>query len=837
MHSEKFTPLQITWIHNTVFDHLKTKCEEFAYKIAITDDSRSITYLELLNRINILLEEINKYSNHKEPVIILHENNIDFICSMLACLASGKGYIPVDIDFAEERNKQIITQSLSKLIISSSHYLSKYNLDESYQIINLDTLKNQPNYPTTTISTCKPEDVAYVIYTSGSTGLPKGVYQNQQNMLHDVMQYINILHINQDDHLSLLYSPSVNGAIRDIYGSILTGATLHIHNLQKHGLASLSNFIADKKITIYHSIPSIFRTGLRDSIPETFSTIRYIYLAGDKILKSDIDIYKQKFPTNCKVYIGIGSTENATIYRQWIIDKNTELKEGIVPVGFEVQDRNMRLLDSTGEEVKNQELGEIHVTSKYCALGYWKDQELTHQHFIFNEDGTRTVKTGDWGLINQDGLLEFRGRKDSQLKINGFRVELTEIETIIRDSELVNDVVVIVREKTNKIIAFVELSNNKTIEDIKRELSFVLPKHMYPNYVFELENIPYLGNFKVDYKKIRSIDNELYLKEIQEKENIDRTKNDLTNRILNHWSKYLSVDSFNKNETWKFSGGSSIDILHFIFDIENEFKIDFPNHLINESITPSFIEHTITTTQNSIQNLNKQNNKPLKFYVFPPIEGLTLESRNLLSELNKIHEIKIIEYKNLNTNKDSEINNKIIAQKIDKKTFETDENFVFLGFCSGDQIAYRIISEMDEKKQQNCLFIIIDSAIHNDTPLFSKTILHIKNQGFLATIKRGITFLLEIQNFKRKTKKSPTENKIGLKNSHTDYKKSISHSYLIISNDVKNPEKELGWKPYLQNLKSEKINCSHKEMFSDSSFRKKLISMIAKEITYFQLLK
>ena len=162
------------------------------------------------------------------------------------------------------------------------------------------------------------------------------------------MQYINSVNITSEDRMSLLYSPSVNGAIRDIYGALLTGATLYIHNLQKHGVSTIPDFIEKNALTIYHSIPSIFRTGMGCRNLQKFDTVRLIYLAGDKIFKHDIDIYKQEFSATCRVYVGIGSTENATIYRQWFIDKNTDIADGIVPVGYAVDDREMTLVNEDG---------------------------------------------------------------------------------------------------------------------------------------------------------------------------------------------------------------------------------------------------------------------------------------------------------------------------------------------------------------------------------------------------------------------------------------------------------------------------------------------------------
>jgi len=251
-----------------------------------------------------------------------------------------------------------------------------------------------------------------------------------------------------------------------------------------------------------------------------------------------------------------------------------------------------------GGLVKDGELGEIQVRSQYCALGYWKDENLTNQYFVFHQDGSRTIKTGDFGKLNSKGLLEFKGRKDNQIKINGFRIEVAEIESVIRRSFGVIDAAIIVRklEDKNKLTVYVQLDKSVTLDFLKKELLNKLSDYMYPSFFYEIEEIPYLSNFKIDYKYIKQLDESNVLNEEYSFQNKIDNKSKysgslfIDERILKYWCKYASYQSFQEDLTWKMGGGSSLDVIHFIFAIEQEFNVDFPEHLINDGIKPSLIK-------------------------------------------------------------------------------------------------------------------------------------------------------------------------------------------------------------------------------------------------------
>jgi fengycin family lipopeptide synthetase E len=833
--NELFKHLPISWIDATILEHFEEIALKYPQKIALNDGENKLTYHEVLLHTNSISKNIHLSGESKEPVIILLENNVFFICAMLACLAEGRGYIPLDFGFAYERNKQIISHCQSRVIISKSSLVRKYNLDTTFQLIELNSqLTESPthNYQST------PDDLAYILYTSGSTGQPKGVFQNQRNLLHDVMQYINVAEITAEDNLSLLYSPSVSGAIRDIYGALLTGATLYINNLQKHGVASIPNFIEENKLTIYHSIPSIFRTGLTCQTLPSFNTVRLIYLAGDKIFKQDVDLYKHFFSDACKLYVGIGSTENATIYRQWFIDKQTNISSGIVPVGYAVDDRVMTLVDADGNEVENELLGEIHVRSKYCALGYWKDELLTQKHFILHKDGSRTVKTGDWGRINSEGLLEFKGRRDGQVKINGFRVETGEVEASIRATKGVVDAAVLIRneEGNNKIAAYVLLEEHVTLEEIKLKLNEILSSHMFPSFFFAVDKIPYLSNFKIDYQALQNIDKEKALEDKTSKHNVLKPEKEILEnkshlyikeRMLSLWCKYASYESFRDDETWKSGGGSSLEAVSFILSIEQEFGVEFPNSLLYENLKPSVIESQIKQFLGKETRSSKEDTEEsVHVYVFPSLRGITPETREFLRELNKNAPLTLIDYPNLEEWKKEDICLENIANAIDKRVFEKGKQKVFIGYCHGDHIAFYLLNQLEVLYPNLLNFFIMDTPVisnYNFNVRFSQ---NLKQHGFWKTCNLYFkTIITRIRGrFITKSHNLFAQRKVRAE--RYPFKPMEIKAHLLISSKNSFRKDDLGWRYFLPNMTSEMFAFTHSEMFRDKQSKKVVLEKL-----------
>ncbi|MCA9918630.1 MAG: amino acid adenylation domain-containing protein, partial [Anaerolineales bacterium] len=427
-----FVPFARNEIEQSVNGRFEKQVARDPNHLAVVTEGQQYTYDQLNRAANRLARLIlAKCGADSAPVALLLEHGMPTVMAIFGALKAGKIYVALDPAFPEARTRYIVADSQAQLIVTNTaNYAAAAALaqDESL-LLNIDQISADVADDNLNLD-ISPDSIAYIIYTSGSTGQPKGVYQSHRNLLHNIMQYTNTLHLSPLDRLTLLYSCSVNGSLRDIFGALLNGASLHTFDVKTKGLADLAQWMQDEAITFYHSVPTVFRHFI-DSLMggETFPHLRLIRFGGERVPAQYINWYKQFFPDHCILYAGMGATETSTT-RQCFIDKETIIHDSVVPTGYAVAERPILLLDENGRPVPEGEVGVITVKSRYLALGYWRRPDLTQEKFYPDPDGSdaRLYVTGDLGRILADGRLIHMGREDAQVKIRGHRVELAEVE-------------------------------------------------------------------------------------------------------------------------------------------------------------------------------------------------------------------------------------------------------------------------------------------------------------------------------------------------------------------------------------------------------------------------
>lgn len=814
-----FRKFEEAWLDIPVFQIFAKIAKRKPDKIALICGEKQLSYQEVYQWALRIAHILKIRHTHREPVGIALSNDVFFPISMLASLAAGCPYVPLDIDLPVTRNQLIIEQSGLKSIITLSE---SHEFNGMAELINLNALASS-GFSQNDFN-ASPEDIAYIIYTSGSTGIPKGVYQNQRNLLHDIMQYTNSIHLCENDRLTLLYSPSTGGANRDIYGALLNGATLVINNLKENKLYDLSKFLRQERITVYHSIPNLFRTFLKLNPDKfDFTSVRLIYLAGDRIYNTDVELYKAFFPSHCLLYVGIGATEVATIYSQWFINKNTVINSELIPLGYTVEGRAMQLRDDYNKQVIEGEVGEIVINSKFISLGYWNNPTQTEKSFIDcpNNSAGRSYRTGDLGRINSDGLLEFIGRKDNQVKINGYRVELSEIEGLLMNypSIIQCGVVLYTTEKHNSILAFyvsdIELPEIQIKDWIKRRL----PNYMIPQRCIQVNEMPLLHNFKNDSKALKTLA-EKYVYTMTETEKWSE-KNDLLFVILRRtWSRFLDENSFDRDIKWKYAGGDSINAVNFLVQLETDLGKTLPTDWMHGEMSPTEI-YTYLKTLDVTKGINKKK----IIYFFPSLIGIEENTRIFLNKLSEFASVKIINYpKFSNTlSKDRGLDDitAFIAEQI------TDYNTHDIGFisaCSGGPIMHHTITS---KGIQHYGFIgIIEGRTkYNSIPIYKGFLKRVKNFLEKGSIINNTIFALYIRSdfFKKivhyceKNKYYSFKNRPTLLNIYQNLCLSYLDGegiYFSCNQSVFSNEGEL-WKPYYKKINLVSLNGNHREMFNE----------------------
>lgn len=570
------------------FEHISGT---FSSKIAIKGNRESLTYGSLNEKANCIAHKILDIADDSESLVAIYmDQGTEFIASILATLKSGRGYIPLDPSFPQDRVSFIIQDTAAKVLLTTRTNLREVEslVGVKCQIICIDTPNQKENNQNLNLA-ISPDRLAYVMYTSGSTGKPKGVFQTQKNLLHNCMNNTNDYLISSKDKISLLYSCSVLGAVRAIFQTLLNGATLLTFDVRKHGLIGLKNWLLEEEITIYHSVTTLFRHLIHELPSElVFPKVRLIILGGEAVSRRDFELYQQHFSDECKLATGLGATETGTVCVN-IFNKNSDIKHYLLPPGYPVDGMEVMIFDEGGLPLNTGDEGEIVVRSNYLAEGYWNRPDLTQKSFFDSRDdsGQRCYRTGDLGKLEQDGCLVHLGRKDFQVKVRGYRIELSEIEVTILDSGLVKETVVTGcqdEEGEAYLTAYYVVkegcsANTRMLRDW---LAIKLPSYMIPTYFVELNTIPLTANGKINRLNLPKPDpsNSLVADPAY-----TAPRNLIEIKLAKIWEEVLKVEGVGIQHNFIEIGGNSLLAAQVLGRIQEELQLNLLPKVLFESLT------------------------------------------------------------------------------------------------------------------------------------------------------------------------------------------------------------------------------------------------------------
>jgi amino acid adenylation domain-containing protein len=585
-------------VEQSIGERFQKQVHMYPERIAIKTREHMFTYDTLNQFANRIARAILTQRGHREaePIALLFESGAPIIAAILGVLKVGKFYVPLDTSIPQTRISYILEDLQASLLVTDSKHISQA-LELSHgglQILNIDELD-------ATLSTenlnlpIQPDNFAYIIYTSGSTGQPKGVIQNHRYVLHLTMNYTNSGHICASDRLALLQSPTFTGAVRDIYCALLNGGTVLPFDVKREGLINLSSFLQQEEITVFFAVATLFRhfantlTG-----QEKFPKLRLIQLGSETIYKKDAELYKQHFSDDCILVANLGSTEISPS-RQYFIDKKTEIIGSTVPIGYAVEDTEVLLIDEQGKPVGFNQIGEIVVRSRYLSVGYWRKPEITQAVFLPDPEGgdQRLYKTGDLGCIMPDGCLLHLGRKDFQVKVRGYRIEVAEVEMALLNTNLIREAAVLALPDhlgEERLVAYIvpmvakqpprqfahsvepEQRAASSIRDIRHLLSESLPSYMVPSTYITLEALPLTPTGKVDRRALPTPDQV----QPQPLPNFVAPRTPIEQQLAEIWSQVLSQAPIGIHDNFFELGGDSLLGTQVIARLPHAFSVKLP---------------------------------------------------------------------------------------------------------------------------------------------------------------------------------------------------------------------------------------------------------------------
>jgi len=514
--TREFSEFPVHDVENSIvrrFEHIAGKYPE---RVAVRAGSRSLTYVELNRAANRVAQSmVAKRGISPEPVGLLLGDPCHEITAILGILKAGKFYFPMDTSHPFERLFSVFENSQADLILTDATYapLAMELAPGESRVSRIEDLNSTSSDNFQTISTTA-DSLAAIFYTSGTTGRPKGVIHSHRSVLHRVRVDTNAYRLTLHDRLSLLTSPSYSVSMRNVFGALLNGASVCPFDIEESGIIELARWLSREKVSIYFSVPTVFRHFV-ENLPEDldFEFLRLIYIGGEPVTRRDVELFRNHFSPNCIFANALASNE-AGLFRQYFIDKETNLSHNSVPVGYEVEGKEVLLLDDNGQEVHTGEVGEIVVRSAYLSPGYWRNQNLTDEVFLPDPESVRKriYHTGDMARSLPDGCLIHVGRKDFRRKIRGIRIEIEEVEAALHLHPDVQEVAVVdspVSELEDaRLVAYVVIKPASQVltTELREFLETHLPDYMIPSAFMFLESLPLSANGKVDRRVLPSFD-------------------------------------------------------------------------------------------------------------------------------------------------------------------------------------------------------------------------------------------------------------------------------------------------------------------------------------------
>jgi amino acid adenylation domain-containing protein len=625
-------------------------CQKSPHKTAVTFGNESLTYKELNDRSDRLANHLQSVGIKSGMFIcILINRSFQMIVSIIAILKLGAIYIPIDSQYPLKRIKYIVQNSESKYIISTEEFLKLINkIDCAFDVIFLDRIEKSLIHRSPSHTTQgNNKKLAYLIYTSGSTGKPKGVMISHRNVINYAYWFGKKFQFNDKSSIDFSSSIGFDLAVACTLVPLVLGATISICDDEtKIDPSQYLNYLLARNITHIECIPDYFNHLLfYPELIKKLKRLKWILLGGDALVKKDLERW---FLLNKlqKIVNEYGPTECTVAITSYLINKKSIGHMHTIPIGTPAHNTHTFILDRYKNICPVGVTGELFIGGESVSPGYLdKDKNLGKfiSRRLLTSNFRRFYNTGDLARWLPCGNIIFLGRSDEQVKINGFRIELSEIESQLLEHRDVIQCKVIAKKNLRGekfITAYVVLdSESINCNFLKEYLKTYLPKYMIPSQIFSVKDFPLNASGKIDIKALSSIEcskSQLNIKSLDKK----------TLQVIQIWEKLLGHKNFSLNDSFLDIGGGSLLTVALMLEIEKEFGVRLP--LSRLSVKPTILSLLELIKELKCHQLHqifcnalnpkiiclKENGECAEsFFLIPPVGGTVFIFKSLVKNL------------------------------------------------------------------------------------------------------------------------------------------------------------------------------------------------------------
>lgn len=556
-------------------------------QIAVVTSQCRLTYRELFERSNQLGHRLRQLgTSPNQLVAVVMEKGWEQIVAVLGVLTSGAAYVPIDPGLPPERLLYLLENSEAEIVLTQSWLVENLVWPQGIQCLCLDRdLAQASKAPLSPVQTA--DDLAYVIYTSGSTGLPKGVMITHRNVANVVVHTNQRFNVGSQDRILALTALNHDLSVYDIFGPLSAGGTIVMPDAAAvKDPSHWAELIVREQITLWNSVPAMMEM-LVEWAADQFAlpnSLRLAILGGDWLPVSLPGRIRALVP-NIQL-LSIGGPTETTIWNIGYLIETVDPTWKSIPYGQPMANSKYYILNDALEDCPVWVPGQMYCSGVQLATGYWRDAEKTRNSFIPHpRTGERLYRTGDLGRYRPDGMIEFLGRVDFQIKLRGYRIEAGEIEAaLVQHSAIKAAVVSAIAKQQEYLLAYVVAdSDTPTNEELRHFLSHKLPDYMIPSSFVFLERLPLSTNGKVDRRALPSPDIP-----IQKAADV-APQTDIEQTIATIWQAVLNLEKVGVNRNFFEIGGNSL----LIAKVYSKLKHVLPNQTEGISLVVLFKYPTI----------------------------------------------------------------------------------------------------------------------------------------------------------------------------------------------------------------------------------------------------
>jgi amino acid adenylation domain-containing protein len=499
-------------------DLVKEQAQRTPRAVAVTGMDGTLTYQQLMHRARLLANDLEARGVGPNVLVgVCVERSVQLVVALLAVLEAGGAYVPLDPDYPSDRLRFMLADANIAIVITAgtsrdalpAHGSIVVHLDDADWTKVVPEMTDPPSVPVTVTRRPTADDLAYVIYTSGSTGQPKGAMNTHRAACNFVRRSAELHDLAESDTVLQKTPVSFDPSVWEIFGALTVGARLVLARPRGHAdPAYLATAIAEHRITAMNIVPSMLQALLDvPSIASQAAALRIITCGGEVMSPALQKRCLSTLPA-VRLHNAYGPTETAVNVCDWACERDDT--RPFVPIGRPLPNVHVYCLDDAGEPVPPGVVGELYIGGAAVGTGYHGKPELTSERFVMwphpsrPHETERLYRTGDMVCVDQNGIIEYLGRRDHQIKIRGVRIELGEVESALVRHPALRAAAVIVRDDAHsgrrRLVGYVvpRAAASVTARVLREHLRGLLLDAMIPSTFVVLNELPIMPNGKVD---------------------------------------------------------------------------------------------------------------------------------------------------------------------------------------------------------------------------------------------------------------------------------------------------------------------------------------------------